>query len=51
MSRARRWRGLLAPATPRVVLRSILKALFDVEPFPGFPSRDTFSLIEAALAA
>jgi hypothetical protein len=29
----------------------MLKALFDVEPFPGFPPRATLSLIEAALAA
>jgi hypothetical protein len=29
----------------------MLKALFDVEPFPGFSPRSTFSLIEAALAA
>jgi hypothetical protein len=38
-------------ATPRVVLRSMLKALFAMEPFPGFPRHGTFSLIEAALAA
>jgi hypothetical protein len=29
----------------------MLKALFDMEPFPGFPPHGMFSLIEAVLAA